>query len=55
MGKQRTRRRPIIEADREYIPRDEYRLCQGDGCKNVIAAWSKSVYCIRCVVIHLRG
>lgn len=43
-----SRRRPDIQAYNEYIPREMYPLCQGSGCRNVIAVWTNNKLCSKC-------
>lgn len=48
MGKQ-ARRTPDIRSGNEYLKTNEYRMCHGEECKNVIAFWAKQKFCSRCL------
>jgi hypothetical protein len=53
MGKKVQRHRPEIQSVQKDIRRDEHRLCETPGCRNVIAVWaqprhSTRFYCSRC-------
>jgi hypothetical protein len=47
-SKQKTRRRPSVQTVQENIRRDEHQMCATQGCRNVIAVWTRESFCSWC-------